>query len=92
MKILVLNGRPKQDKSDTMHITRAFLDGMNEAACQENHTIHVIDKHVEYRNGCFSCMRNGGTCLENNEEAQRNLRIDHKKVEIKPLGMIIKTF
>ena len=46
MKILVLNGSPKRDKSDTMHITRAFLDGMNEAACQEDHIIHVIDKHV----------------------------------------------
>ena len=31
MKILVLNGSPKRDNSDTMHITRAFLDGMNKA-------------------------------------------------------------
>ena len=28
MKILVLNGSPKRDQSDTMHITRAFLEGM----------------------------------------------------------------
>ncbi len=34
MKILVLNGSPKRDKSDTMHITRAFLEGMKEAAPQ----------------------------------------------------------
>ena len=40
MKILVLNGSPKRDKSDTMHITRAFLEGMQETAPQE---IHVID-------------------------------------------------
>ena len=48
MKILVLNGSPKREQSDTMHITRAFLDGMKEAACQENHIIHVIDKHIEH--------------------------------------------
>ena len=46
MKILVLNGSPKRDQSDTMHITRAFLDGMNDAAPQEIEAIHVIDKHI----------------------------------------------
>ncbi|MCR5289425.1 MAG: flavodoxin family protein [Treponema sp.] len=63
MKVLVLNGSPKGDKSDTMHITRAFLDGMNEAAKQEVHIIHVIEKHIEYCKGCFTCKRNGGTCV-----------------------------
>ncbi len=28
MKVLVLNGSPKREASDTMHITRAFLKGM----------------------------------------------------------------
>ena len=32
MKILVLNGSPKGGKSDVMHITKAFLKGMNAAA------------------------------------------------------------
>ena len=67
MRILVLNGSPKRDKSDTMHITRAFLEGMDEAARQEVHTIHVIDKHIEYCTGCFSCMRNGGTCIHDDD-------------------------
>ena len=48
MKILVLNGSPKRDKSDTMHITRAFLNGMKEAAPQDIHIIHTIDQHIEY--------------------------------------------
>ena len=63
MKILVLNGSPKRDKSDTMHITRAFLDGLNEASGNEVHTVDVIDRHIEYCTGCFSCMRNGGVCI-----------------------------
>ena len=62
MKILVLNGSPKREKSDTMHITRAFLKGMNEAAKQETHRIDVADKHIEFCSGCFACMHNGGTC------------------------------
>ncbi len=67
MKILVLNGSPKREHSDTMHITRAFLDGMQSAAPQEIHIIHVIDKHIEYCTGCFSCMRNGGTCIHDDD-------------------------
>ena len=63
MKILVLNGSPKREKSDTMHITRAFLDGMNGAAEQVIRIIDVIDEHIEYCTGCFACKRNGGTCV-----------------------------
>ena len=59
MKILVLNGSPKRDASDTMHITRAFLAGMQEAGPQDVHTVDIIDRHIEYCTGCFSCMHNG---------------------------------
>ena len=67
MKILVLNGSPKREQSDTMHITRAFLEGMNEAACQDIRFIHVTDKHIEYCTGCFACMRNGGACVHDDD-------------------------
>ena len=67
MKILVLNGSPKRDRSDTMHITRAFLEGMQETATQDIHVIDVIDRHIEYCTGCFICKRNGGKCIHDDD-------------------------
>ena len=67
MKTLVLNGSPKRDKSDTMHITRAFLEGMRDAAPQEINVIDVIDRHIEYCTGCFACKRNGGACIHDDD-------------------------
>jgi len=67
MKILVLNGSPKRDKSDTLRITRAFLSGMQEAAAQEILILHVIDKRIEPCTGCFACMHNGGDCIHNDD-------------------------
>ncbi len=63
MKILVLNGSPKRESSDVMHVTRAFLDGMNEAASNSVELVHVVDEHIEYCRGCFTCKRNGGICV-----------------------------
>ncbi|MBR2142744.1 flavodoxin family protein [Anaerovibrio sp.] len=63
MKILVFNGSPKKDKSDIMHITRAFLAGINEKISPEVKVINVIDSHIEYCRGCFTCKLNGGTCV-----------------------------
>lgn len=46
MKILVFNGSPKKARSDMMHITRAFLDGMNKAAPQEVQSVDVADLNI----------------------------------------------
>ncbi len=67
MKILVFNGSPKREKSDVMHITRAFLEGMKEAGEQEIELINAVDKHIEYCTGCFACMRNGGNCIHDDD-------------------------
>ena len=67
MKILVLNGSPKRGKSDVMHMTRAFLEGMKDAADVQVTTIHAIDKRIEYCTGCFACMHNGGTCVHDDD-------------------------
>ena len=67
MRILVLNGSPKKENSDTLCITRAFLEGMQEAAPQDVHIIHVVEQHIAYCSGCFTCMHNGGTCIHDDD-------------------------
>ncbi|MBQ7504804.1 MAG: flavodoxin family protein [Ruminococcus sp.] len=67
MQILVINGSPKREKSDTFQITRAFLDGMNEVSQNDIKIINAIDKNIEYCSGCFSCMRNGGECIHKDD-------------------------
>ncbi len=63
MKILVLNGSPKREKSDTLHITRAFLSGMQSAAPQDVTLVHVNEQHIDFCTGCFVCKKNGGVCV-----------------------------
>ncbi len=67
MKILVINGSPKKEESDTLVITRAFLEGMNEVSQNEIHTIHAVEKDIAYCKGCFACMRNGGMCVHQDD-------------------------
>ncbi len=67
MKILVFNGSPKKENSDTMCMTRAFLAGMQEAGEQEITKMDVIDKKIGYCRGCFVCKRNGGECVLNDD-------------------------
>lgn len=67
MKILVFNGSPKKEKSDTMNVTKAFLDGIKSKAEADIKIINVYDKHLEYCKGCFACKLNGGTCVYNDD-------------------------
>ncbi|MDD4291909.1 MAG: flavodoxin family protein [Clostridia bacterium] len=60
MRIQVFNGSPKGEKSDTMKITRAFLDGMGEQA----EVIDTYNANIGFCTGCYSCMtRTPGKCV-----------------------------
>lgn len=67
MKILVLSGSSKREKSDTMRLTRAFVAGMGDVQANDVHIVHVIDRHIEYCTGCLGCMRNGGRCVHDDD-------------------------
>ena len=52
MKVLVLNGSPKGEKSNTLNITKAFLDGFS--ADTEIEYITVKKETIKPCMGCFS--------------------------------------
>ena len=63
MKVLVLNGSPKQ-KSDTFRMTEAFLKGLNRTGEHEIRVIRVIEKKIAPCRGCFGCwQRTDGHCV-----------------------------
>ena len=70
MNILVLNGSPKA-KSDTMHLTRNFLEGIQAATDAQVTVVDVIQKNIRPCTGCFGCWARGdGKCvLEDDQNA-----------------------
>ncbi len=63
MNILLINGSPKGEQSDTLHLTRAFLRGMSAAGPLDITVIEAAAKDIAYCRGCLTCMRNGGACV-----------------------------
>ena len=69
MKILVLNGSPRGGQSDTLRLTRAFLEGMGEAENAEIVAVAAAD--VRPCRGCFSCWRQTpGRCVIDDDMAE----------------------
>lgn len=68
MKILVLNGSPKE-KSDTMVLTNSFLRGIEKTGAHEIHIIDIIKKNIAPCRGCFGCWQIGnGQCVINDDQ------------------------
>jgi multimeric flavodoxin WrbA len=64
MNILVLNGSPKGERSNTLKLTLAFIDGM---AAVQNHTVDTVtvsQKTINPCRGCFCCWeKTPGKCI-----------------------------
>ena len=68
MKVIVLNGSPKQ-KSDTFQMAEAFLKGLNKNQEHEVQIINVIDKKIAPCRGCFGCWQKmDGHCVINDDQ------------------------
>lgn len=84
MKILILNGSPKSSRSNTMNITRAFIEGFPKDTKVEQ--IDLYKKEIKPCLGCFSCWsKTPGECV---------IKDDMKEIyeKIKASDIIIESF
>lgn len=84
MNILVLNGSPRMERSNTLRITNAFLEGFPDDCNTE--TVHLYKLNIKPCLGCFSCWtKTPGNCVINDD-----MQILYKKIE--NADVIIESF
>jgi len=63
MKVLVINGSPKGERSNTYQLTQAFLAGMDEEEELETRELAVCRMNIRPCLGCFACWnKTPGKC------------------------------
>ncbi len=70
MKILVINGSPKGDRSNTLTVTRSFLAGVERALSEKGQkvikadVVNIYEKDISACRGCFVCWSSpDGSCV-----------------------------
>lgn len=70
MNILVLNGSPRGDKSNTMRLTNSFLEGMGEVNSINTEILPVYKMNIKPCIGCFNCWnKTPGKCCISDDMA-----------------------
>lgn len=68
-KILLLNGSPKAERSNTLRVADAFLSGFPSSASVEQ--IDLYHSNIQPCRGCFSCWGSGaGHCVIKDDMAE----------------------
>ena len=64
MNILVINGSPRMERSNSLRMTRAFLEGLAKTCDTQVEELTVAKMHIEPCLGCLNCWkRTPGKCL-----------------------------
>ncbi|MDR0502661.1 MAG: flavodoxin family protein [Treponema sp.] len=64
MKVLVINGSPRFEKSNSIKLANAFINGLNEAEKNSIEKINVYNKNIKPCQGCFGCWKKTpGKCV-----------------------------
>lgn len=64
MKILVINGSPKGERSNTLKLADAFVEGISTKCETEVRKVTLVGKDIKFCLGCFSCWgATPGECI-----------------------------
>ncbi|MDR1029702.1 MAG: flavodoxin family protein, partial [Treponema sp.] len=64
MNILAINGSPKGEKSNTIKLAKAFIEGINNTGNHSVEMIAVSQKNIDPCRGCFCCWeKTPGKCI-----------------------------
>lgn len=74
MKVLVLNGSPKGKNSNTMILTKYFIDGLNYFADNDVKIIEVNERKIKHCLGCFACWKKPPFLCVINDDMQNILK------------------
>lgn len=81
MKVLVLNGSPRGETSNTMQLTRAFLKGMEKADDCEIKTVAACQKKIAGCLGCYGCWtKTPGKCVIQDDMTE--ILTDYRKADV----------
>ena len=71
MNILVLNGSPRGDESNTLKLANAFLEGLSEGSSHRIDIISICQSNIEHCRGCFACWtKTPGRCIIKDDMAE----------------------
>lgn len=84
MNVLVLNGSPRGERSNTLRLARAFVEGFSEVTPDtEAEIIHVNKLDIKPCLGCFSCWtKTPGQCVINDDMRELFRKIEKADVLI----------
>lgn len=71
MKILLINGSPKGERSNSLKLARAFAEGIGSRAETELEIVDVSRADIQSCRGCFACWKNNeGRCVIKDDMAE----------------------
>ncbi|MCQ2558728.1 MAG: flavodoxin family protein [Oscillospiraceae bacterium] len=77
MKILVINGSPRLERSNSLRMTRKFLEGIQEVRDDvEINQINTSTMNIKPCKGCFGCWKTTpGHCVQTGDDMDEAIRL-----------------